>query len=266
MKPRTRNIIITLLLVAVVVTFHIVRRNATMRGIDSIVLYGDKTEGGSLTLLKPYDVDSIILDAYPYLLKTDIKDINRKGIKKMLEKHPYILSADVDISTGGKLQVEIQQRLPVVRMFYQDNEFYISRQGTVMPLSAKYFCHILVGNSQCEEPQLKHPSTLNLADTSIHNQPVSPLKIWKLASFLHDNPQYGEIFDQVYVGEKGDLYLQPKLGQITIIVGDNTMLEEKFENLWAFFNQGISMVGWDTYTTINLKYKDQVVCTRKKQQ
>lgn len=89
------------------------------------------------------------------------------------------------------------------------------------------------------------------------------MKIWKLASFLHDNPKYGDVFDQVYVGEKGDLYLVPKLGTTTINIGDTTLLEQKFRNLWSFFDQGISQVGWDTYSSINLKYRGQVVCTKK---
>lgn len=258
MHPSLKHIIIIVLLVAIVFTFHIVRRNATMRGLECSVV-SDR----SYCLLSSQDVDSLILMSQPNLLKTDIKDVDKKAIVKMLESHPYVLSADAHMTTGGKLIVSVQQRTPVVRMFYQDNEFYISRQGTCMPLSTKHYCHILVGNTLSEEPLLAHPTKLNLADTSNHKQPVSPMKIWKLASFLYDNPKYGEVFDQVYVGEKGDLFLIPKLGETTINVGDTSMLQQKFRNLWSFFDQGISQVGWDTYSAISLKYKGQVVCTKK---
>ena len=258
MKPTLRNIIIVVLLVLVAVAFHIVRRNATMRGLECNVI-----PDRSACILTAQDVDSLILLNYPNLLKTDIKDINRKDIVKTLESHPYILCADAHLTTGGKLIVEVEQRAPVVRMFYQGNEFYISRQGTCMPLSSKHYCHVIVGSTMFEEPLLAQPTKLNLADTSNHNQPISPLKIWKLASFLYDNPKYGAIFDQVYVGEKGDLILVPKLGELTINVGDTSLLQQKFNNLWSFFDQGISQVGWDTYSAISLKFNGQVVCTRK---
>lgn len=229
-----------------------------MRGLECSV-----SRDGTAVLLTPDDVDSLLLSAFPGLKKTDIKDLDRKAVEEHLRQHPYVADAEAHVTTGGKLTVAVRQHTPVVRMFYQGNEFYISRQGTCMPLSAKHYCHVLVGSTSFEEPRLKHPQALDLADTSNHRQPVSPLKIWVLASFLNDNPQYGDIFDQVNVGEKGDLFLVPKLGDLTVNVGDTSQLDRKFRNLWSFFDQGISQVGWDTYSSISLKYNGQVVCTKK---
>ena len=258
MKPTLRNTIIVVLVAAIVATFHIVRRNSTMRGMECSVATDSRN-----VLLTPHDVDSLILSSFPQMLKTDIKDIDRKAVVNSLLKHPYVAEAKAHVTTGGKLIVDIRQHQPVVRMFYQGNEYYISRQGTCMPLSAKHYCHLLVGSTSQEEPLLAHPTRMNLADTSNHHQPSSPLKIWKLASFLYDNTKYGAIFDQVYVGDKGDLFLVPKLGELTINVGDTSQLDKKFNNLWSFFDQGISQVGWDTYSSISLKFKGQVVGTKK---
>lgn len=258
MRPSLRNIIIIVLLIAIVVTFHIVRRHSTMRGLEVNIKTSNKA-----VLLDESDIDSLILADFPSLRQTDIKDVDRKAIEKKLKDNPYILNADTRMTTGGKLVVDVEQRTPVVRMFYQNNEFYISRQGTCMPLAPKHYCHLLVGSTAHEEPLLKRPSRMNLSDTANHHQPASLMKIWKLASFLSDNPKYGVIFDQVYVGDKGDLFLVPKLGELTINVGDTSQLDTKFRNLWSFFNQGVSQVGWDTYSSISLKYKGQVVGTKK---
>lgn len=255
MSPKIRNIFLLVLLAAIVATVHLVRRNAMMRGLECHV-----TSAGA-TLLSSDDVDSIIHMEYPRIEATRIKEIDKKGIKDYLEQHPYIKTAEVDVTFGGKVTVDVEQREPVVRMFYQNNEFYISRQGTCMPLCPKHYCNIMVGSTDWEEPLLKKPSAINLADTSSQQRPVSLQKIWRLASFLFDHPKYGDIFDQIYLGEKGDLYLVPKLSSLYILVGDTTQLETKFENLWAFFNQGINQVGWDAYSAISLKYKGQVVCT-----
>lgn len=84
-----------------------------------------------------------------------------------------------------------------------------------------------------------------------------------MASFLHDNKQYDDVFDQICIDNAGDICLVPKLGDMTVVVGDTNDLDKKFENLWAFFEQGISQTGWDTYSVINLKYRDQVVCTKR---
>ena len=258
MKPTVKHIIIIALLTAIVVTFHIVRRNSTMRGIESHI-----AEDG-IGLLSPADIDSLIVLSHPHIRQTDIKDIDRKAIAETLKQHPYVADATARLSTGGKLLVDVTPNTPVVRMFYQGNEFYISQKGTCMPLCAKKFCNILIGNVNLSEPLLANTSALNLADTANHNQPSSLLKIWKTACFLNDNPKYGDIFDQVSIAANGDICLIPKLGELTVILGDTTQMNTKFENLWAFLDQGISLVGWDTYSVINLKYRNQVVCTKKK--
>ncbi|MCD7935525.1 MAG: cell division protein FtsQ, partial [Tannerellaceae bacterium] len=33
--------------------------------------------------------------------------------------------------------------------------------------------------------------------------------------------------------------------------------------LQVFYEQAIPKVGWDKYSLINLKFKDQIVCTKK---
>lgn len=255
MTPKIRNILILVLLTAIVATVHLLRRNAVMRGLECHV------ENAGPVLLTPQEVDSLILIDFPRIKATRIKDIDKKEIESRLEQHPYILHADIDVTYGGKIIVNVTSQTPVVRMFYQGNEFYISREGTCMPLCPKHYCNILVGSSDWEEPLLKRPTDITLSDTSGQKQPLSLKKIWRLSSFLFDHPKYGDVFDQIYLGDKGDLYLVPKLSSLYILVGDTNDLETKFENLWAFFDQGINQVGWDAYSSISLKYKGQVVCT-----
>ena len=40
-------------------------------------------------------------------------------------------------------------------------------------------------------------------------------------------------------------------------------MKEKLEKLKVFYKEGLTKVGWDKYSVINLKYKGQVVCERK---
>ena len=265
MSPRLRNILIITLLVAVVVTLNIVRLNSTMRGIESKVVCDPEAAPDALPmlLLSPSDVDSLITTAFPNICQTDVKDIPRKAVRETLRKNPYVLDADVSLSAGGKLMVQVTLRRPVARLFYGGGEYYLSRQGTLMPLSTKHYCHLLVANSQRKSAPLTKPETINLSDTSFHNRPADLLSLWVLCTFLCDNPKYGDIYDQATFSPEGDLLLTPKLGDITVEVGDTTNLPVKFSNLMAFFDQGVSLVGWDTYSKISVKWNDQVVGTRR---
>lgn len=266
MKPFVRNIIIVVLLVAVVVSFHIVRRHATLRGIETNISYAPRhgsTECPML-LIDNRDIDSLIVANFPNIGSTQIRDIPKRAIRQALEASPYVKHADVQLTTGGKLLIDIEPREPILRMFYQDNEFYLSEQGTSMPLSAKHYLHLAVGTSDRQDSELRvRLKTLNLSDTSIHPQPEGLMKIWTLANFLYHHAEYGDIFDQIHLTDKGDLVLIPKLGDYSVLVGDELDLETKFRNLWVFLDQGVRQVGWNVYSQISLKYRGQVICTRR---
>ena len=61
----------------------------------------------------------------------------------------------------------------------------------------------------------------------------------------------------------GDLELIPRIGSHIIVFGDYSDCEIKFRNLMSLYKNGLPAVGWNKYETINLKFKGQVVCTKR---
>jgi cell division protein FtsQ len=47
-----------------------------------------------------------------------------------------------------------------------------------------------------------------------------------------------------------------------VVFGSIENYEEKFRNLEAFYKKGLPVSGWNLYKEINLKYKNQIVCTK----
>lgn len=62
----------------------------------------------------------------------------------------------------------------------------------------------------------------------------------------------------------GDLELElvPRSGKFTILFGSIDNVERKFEKLLHFYKEGLNNRGWDSYSTINVKYDGQVVCSK----
>jgi cell division protein FtsQ len=56
--------------------------------------------------------------------------------------------------------------------------------------------------------------------------------------------------------------LVPRLGEQIILFGTGEDASEKLEKLKAFYLQVVKQAGWDTYKTINLKFDNQVVCSK----
>lgn len=59
-----------------------------------------------------------------------------------------------------------------------------------------------------------------------------------------------------------EIELVPRTGDHTVIFGSPDDAEEKFAKLLTFYRRGLRNIGWETYRTINVKYKEQVVCTK----
>ena len=48
----------------------------------------------------------------------------------------------------------------------------------------------------------------------------------------------------------------------TAQVGDEEEIEEKLDRLLAFYENGLRNLGWDTFRSISVKYRGQVVCSK----
>jgi len=68
---------------------------------------------------------------------------------------------------------------------------------------------------------------------------------------------------EIYLNSKGEFDLIPQLGNHLIRFGTMEDASTKLNNLDIFYRKALIGEGWDKYETINLKYKNQVVCKRK---
>lgn len=264
MKRPVLYIIIAVLLVSGVVALQIVRKNSTIRGLQVRI-----DTGGPYTLLSPKDIETLVVQQWPDVYSRRVRDIDKQELEQMVQTSPYVKSAEVSVSNGSKVGIVVKQRQPVVRMFCGGKEFYLSHEGTYMPLAGQHYCHVLIGSFAKEmkwgsyDPHAMHLED-EWPDSVARNATVEAAReVWTLARFLYDNPHYGDVFDQACLDDNGDLVLVPKLGDLTVVVGDTSRLEEKFKDLWAFFDQGIGQVGWEAYSIISLKFKGQVVGKRR---
>ena len=60
-----------------------------------------------------------------------------------------------------------------------------------------------------------------------------------------------------------DFVLKTRVGGQQIEVGSLNRIDKKFKKLKAFYQKKLKDNTLDNYQTINLKYENQVVCTKK---
>jgi cell division protein FtsQ len=83
-------------------------------------------------------------------------------------------------------------------------------------------------------------------------------------TYTSNNEFWNATVQQLYVNANGEIEFIPRIGNHTVILGDDQLLESKFNKLLLFYQEGMNKKGgWNQYSTINLKFKNQVVCTKK---
>lgn len=249
LKRPTKIMLIVLSAVALavlVIVANVARSRSQVRGIEVAIRYSDSPQ-----LVSRQTVIDTVLRRIPNLLQLSVNSVDAGRVASAARRVPYLTQVSASVSVGGKVVVRARQRRPIARLYYGGRELYIDRDGALFPPSSLGFCDVLVAGGEFSE-RLR-PDSLNSKTEAI----------WKLACFLDEEKDYLSLIDQIYIERDGDMMMVPKVGDHVIELGEVDDLENKFSNLLTFYRKGMPRAGWNTYSKISLKFKGQVVCTKK---
>lgn len=192
--------------------------------------------------------------------------INTALLEKIVLTNPYVKSVEVYSTVGGKLHVELRQRNPIVRIINQkDEQFYIDEEGRFMPLSDQYTPPVLVASGYIFNTfsEMKVGAMQSRQDSTVTSIPRMIDQVYAFSAFIARDTFWVDNAEQLYVNAQQEIELIPRIGNHSILFGDTTMIADKFNKLKVFYREGLNNTGWNNYSLINLKYKGQVVCTKK---
>jgi cell division protein FtsQ len=220
-----------------------------------------------------YDTDNRFIDATDILAQV----LNREDtgvfvldsfdvtvLENKLANNHSVKDAQVYKTVDGELVINIKQRRPIVRVFPENGlGYYIDEMGALMPLSTRYTARLLVVNGMPNEPYAKrYLVNYNQLEDSLRDQTMLD-DIYEISNYIDKSDFWKAQIEQIHVNKMLDLVLIPKVGNHKIVFGGIENLEGKFEKLMIFYKKGLSKTGWNEYSVINLKYKNQVVCTKR---
>lgn len=188
------------------------------------------------------------------ILGKTILQLNTPLIEHKLNHNDFVKKAQVYTDMNGALTINLTQRRPILRIMKQDGtSFYLDEDGRQMPVSGMFTSHVPIATGNIFEPY-KSRDTMH---SFVGNE------LTKIATYVDKHAFWKAQIEQIFVTPESELWLIPKLGDHTIVFGTTENMETKFENLLLFYSEGLSRMGWDQYQTINLKYENQIVCTKK---
>ncbi len=195
-----------------------------------------------------------------------IDKIDIPSLKRAIEKHPYAAHVDVKTSIDGVLRISLEQREPLVRIFNQDgNSFYIDMEGVLLPVINGTASRLITANGFIAQRYTKE-NRFKLIDPNTDSIQLAsnPLfKIYKLALFINKDDFLKAFVEQIFINHRNEIEIIPKVGDQIIQVGDIDRLDEKFTYLKAFYHSSTTKGRWNKYAVISLKYKNQIVCSKK---
>lgn len=191
-----------------------------------------------------------------------LKNYNVLELEEKLSTNSSIKDVQVYKTIDGQLNIEVKQRKPIVRVFSKNDSYYIDENGKLMLWTNKYTSRLLVVSGEINEPFNKRYQFNygNLQDTLQAKTLLDD--VYKIAKYIDESDFWKAQIEQIHVNKVYDMELIPKVGNHKIVFGGVENLESKFEKLMIFYQKGLSKTGWNEYSEINLKFKNQVVCTK----
>lgn len=186
--------------------------------------------------------------------------LSTAALEKAVEEIPSVKNAEVYRRINGEVGIEIEQRIPVCRVHdLSGSQYYLDETGELFPINENYTARVPLVNGNLNEPYKKRRGKMDSDSMRV----VSRLDdVFTLFVCIRKDAFRQALVEQVWVDENGEFELVPKIDDHLILFGDTTEMEGKFNKLKIFYEEGLNTKGWNTYRTVNLKYKNQIICKR----
>lgn len=166
-------------------------------------------------------------------------DLNK--MENRLLENPMIKDAEVYVTIDGVLGARVVQRKPVARV-ESDPNFYLDEDGFKMPLSSVHSARVPIVSGISENQYAE---------------------VTYLVNKITDDDFMKEYVVGLDVDENGNVILRIRKNEFKVLFGKSIDIENKFQKFKAFYKLTKQDSLLESYSLINLKFKDQVVATKR---
>ena len=216
-------------------------------GIDETLCDGVNIcihDSSEMTFISQKDIEGLVQKSPYNPLGKPMHAINTESLELYLHENPMIKRVECYTTIGRKVAIEVYQRIPILRVMSANGNYYVDNEGAIMPVSIRY---------SVNTPLASGFVTKEFAQN----------ELFHFAIYLQKNRFWNALIGQIYVHPNKEVVLIPRVGEQEILLGSLERYEEKLDNLIALYGEGFKELGWNRYENINLKYYNQVICTKK---
>ncbi len=182
-----------------------------------------------------------------------LREFDLKKLEGILETNAWIENAELYFDNQQALHIKVQEKIPVARIFtLNGNSFYVSNKQEKLPLSDKFSARLPVfTNFPSEKNKWRGKDSILME------------QVKAISAYIQQEPFWMAQIEQVDILPDKTFVMIPKVGNHEIHFGDGENIPAKFNRLMVFYKEVLSKTGWNTYTSVNIQYKGQVVAVRR---
>lgn len=178
------------------------------------------------------------------IVGAQVTAINTLDIERYLMRLNNFENVQCFISSSGYLNVRISPMIPEIRVFDGNKSYYVNKNGKRIDSNAEFFAEVPV-----------------VVGRFSRNMP--PQSVLPVVRFVQNDPLLSDIVAMYEVIDKDNILLIPRITGHVVNFGDTTRLAEKRRMLLSAYRNIIPYKGWDEYDTISVKFKGQIVASRR---
>ncbi len=202
-----------------------------------------------------------ILKSMPALIGQSLKNIKLYELEQYVALNSRLSNVKAFLNLNGIISIKVKPRKAILRIFDTKGENQYLGSDQILMNSTNYHTQrILVASGHI--PHLSNDEK-NQVLRGEKNLPNIYANLYSLANIIHNDEFLDALIDQVYVSKNQELELTPKIGVKKIHFGKAENIEEKLNKLKAFYINGQNKIDWQKYQSINIKFRNQIVCSKK---
>ena len=195
-----------------------------------------------------------------YPIGRQLKDVDTRGIEEMLRRSPFVKTAECYKTEGGYVYISVTQRMPVIRIKADNgDDYYVDDHDCIMPRSS-YTSDLIIASGY-----INRWYAINY---------ISPL-----GKAIMQNDVWKNLIEQINITPNLGVELVPRIGDHIVYIGQlpeitdkskhdkdiAQFVDKKMTRLEKFYKYGLSQVGWNKYSYVNIEFDNQIICKRKDQ-
>lgn len=185
------------------------------------------------------------LSRYPAkIVGAPFNTINTLQIQRYLQGFSNFEDVECLMSSQGRLMVNIVPMIPEIRVFDGNASYYVNKDGKRIESNAEFFADVpvVVGRFSRSMP---------------------PSYVLPVTRFIASDSLLSHLVGMVKVVDKDNILLLPRFEGQVINFGDTSRLAAKRRSLATAYHKILPYKGWEYYDTISVKFKGQIVATRR---